>query len=192
MNHPLHLRFKFFALAPQIYVTDATGAEVCYVKQQLFKLREAIKVYTNATEGTLLAEIKADKIIDFSATYTFTDAQGRPFGAVRRTGMRSLWRAHYEIIENGVHTFTIREGNPWTKFWDGVIGQVPLLDLLSGYLLHPRYDVLNREGRTSFTLHKRPAFLEGKFELIKSGEAASDVTVLMALLTMTLLERRRG
>ena len=29
MNYPLKLRFKFFALAPQIYVQDATDAEVC-------------------------------------------------------------------------------------------------------------------------------------------------------------------
>jgi len=192
MNHPLHLTFKFWALAPQVYVRDAGGANVCYVKQQLFKLKEAIKVYSDESMGTLLAEIKADRIIDFSATYTFTDPQGRPFGAVRRKGLRSLWRSHYEIVENGAHTFTIREGNPWAKFWDGAIGEIPGLGLLSGYLFHPRYEITDLQGRVCYELHKRPAFLEGKFELVKHAGAASDVTILMAVLMMALLEKRRG
>lgn len=192
MNHPLQLTFKFFALAPQVYVHDAAGAEVCYVKQQLFKFKEAIKVFTDSGQGTLLAEIKADRVIDFSATYTFTDAQGRPFGAVRRKGLRSLWRSHYEIVENGVHTFTIREGNPWAKFWDGALGEIPLVGLLSGYLFHPRYEVTDRAGRICFTLHKRPAFLEARFELEKQADVASDITILMAVLMMALLEKRRG
>lgn len=192
MNYPLQLTFKTIALAPQISVRDANGNQICYIKQQLFKLKERVRVFTDASMTTVLAEINADKIIDFSATYSFTDANGNKFGAVRRRGMRSLWRTHYEITQGGQHVQTIREGNPWTKVVDGFFSEIPLLGIFSGYVFHPYYDVLDLQGNRLLTLHKRPAFLEGKFELVKHTDVENDITVLLAVLMMTLLERRRG
>ena len=192
MNYPLRLTFKILAFSPQIYVRDASGAEICYVKQRLFKLKESIRVFTDSSMNSLLTEITANKILDFSATYTFTDAQGQPYGAVRRKGLRSLWRTHYEILENGAHTFTIRERNPWSKFFDGLFGEIPIIGVLSGYVFHPQFDVLDQQNRVCFRLHKRRAFLEGRFELEKKADVQSDITVLMALLMMALLERSRG
>ncbi len=192
MNYPIKFVFKKIALAPQIYVRDRDRVEICYVKQQLFKLKEKIKMFTDSSMSTPLAEINADKIIDFSATYTFTDPQGQPFGAVRRKGMRSLWRTHYEILENGVHAYTIREANPWSKMADGMFGEIPIVGLLSGYVFHPRYEVTDIQGKPCFTLHKRPAFFEGVFELEKKAEVPNDITILAALLMMLILERARG
>lgn len=192
MNYPLQLTFKILAFAPQISVRDADGREICYVKQQLFKLREKVRVYTDASMSTLLAEINADKIIDFSATYTFTDPQGAAFGAVRRKGLRSLWRTHYEILEEGEVAMIVREGNPWTKLLDGLFGELPLIGILSGYVFHPHYDVLDNQGQRLFTLRKLPAFLEGRFQLTRHAPVRNDINVILSLLMMTLLERRRG
>ena len=82
MNHPLFFRFKLLAFSPQIYVTDADGHEVLYVKQKLFRLREKVEVHTNSTRQQLLCTIEADRIIDWSARYTFRDPSGRELGAV--------------------------------------------------------------------------------------------------------------
>ncbi len=192
MNYPLQLTFKTFSIAPQISVKDADGREICYIKQKLFKLKEHVRVFTDSSMSTVLAEINADKIIDFSATYTFSDASGNPIGAVRRKGMRSLWRTHYEVLEGGVQVQTIREGNAWTKVLDGVFGELPLLGIFSGYLFHPYYDVLDPQGKPLLTLHKRAAFLEGKFELKEHIKVDNDITILLSLLMMILLERRRS
>jgi hypothetical protein len=192
MNYPLQFSFKILAFAPQIFIRDASGADVCYVKQQLFKLKEKIRVFTSPAMSTLLAEINADRIIDFSATYTFTDATGTPFGAVRRKGLRSLWRTHYDVLENGALAYTIREGNPWSKMADGLFGEIPVVGLLSGYLFHPRYDVFDIQNRLVFSLHKKPAFLEGKFELRKHLDVSNDITIIMGVFMTALLERQRG
>ncbi len=192
MNYPLQFSFKIFAFAPQIFIRDASGANVCYVKQQLFKLKEKIQVYTSPAMTSLLAEINADRIIDFSATYTIADANGAPFAAIRRQGLRSLWRTHYDVLENGALAYTIREGNPWTKMADGIFGQVPIIGLLSGYLFHPRYDVFDTQSRLVSSLHKKPALMEGKFELRKHLDVPNDITIVMALFMTALLERQRG
>jgi uncharacterized protein YxjI len=192
MNYPLQLNFKKIALAPQIYVRDASGSDVCYVKQQLFKLKEKIRIFTDPSMRTLLAEINADSIIDFSATYTFTDPAGNPFGAVRRKGLRSLWRTHYEVLEGGSVSYQLREANPWSKMADGIFGEIPILGILSGYLFHPRYHVIDRSGAVVFEVRKRAAFFEGRFEIRKNAEVSNDITIVMSILMMVLLERSRG
>ena len=45
MKYPLSLSFKIMAMAPQIYVRDATGEIVCYVKQKMFRLKEVVSVF---------------------------------------------------------------------------------------------------------------------------------------------------
>ena len=89
MNYPLELSFKIVALAPQMKVSDSTGSPVCYVKQKLFKFKEAVEIFTDDTRTEKLCEIKAARVIDFSAKYTFYSNTGEAFGAVRRKGMRS-------------------------------------------------------------------------------------------------------
>jgi hypothetical protein len=73
MNYPLNFRFKLLALAPQIFVEDSGKQTVCYVKQKLFKLKEKVSVFRNDAMNDLVATIEADRIIDWSAKYTFTD-----------------------------------------------------------------------------------------------------------------------
>ena len=67
MNYPLQLTFKLVALAPQLKVTDASGATVCYVRQKMFRLKESVEVFADETRTEKLCEIRADRIIDFSA-----------------------------------------------------------------------------------------------------------------------------
>ena len=193
MNFPLDFTFKFVALAPQFSVHDATGVQLCYVRQKLFKFKESISVFKDETKSELLSEIKADQIIDFSASYSFIDRAGLAYGSVKRKGLRSIWRAHYEIFEGDLHTYTIQEGNPWVKMLDSIFDDIPILGMLSGYVLNPRYDVVDQQGETCYTLYKKPSLIGRRFELAKKVDSDDDdILVMMSLIMMTFLERRRG
>jgi uncharacterized protein YxjI len=195
MNYPLQLSFKIMALASQIYVRDSSGSEICYVKQKMFKLKEAVQVFTDSTRSKELCEIKADSIIDFSATYSFFDTQGRTFGAVRRKGMRSLWKAHYQITQGSSVEFEVNEENGWIKVLDGLIGEIPLVGILSGYFLHPTYVATRSgDGTPVMRVTKVPAFWEGRFKIEKLADIdeREELNLLMGFMMMLLLERRRG
>lgn len=192
MNYPLQLSFKTLAFAPQVSVRDASGAEVCYIKQELFKFKEHVKVYRDAQMNALLGEMKADSILDFSAAYAFTDAQGNDLGTLKRRGMKSLWKPHYEIYHHQNLIYTIQAESAWTAFWDGCFTQIPVLGLFSGYVFHPRHLVLDAQEKCCFRLSKQPAFLEGKFTLEQQVESPHELVVLLSVLMMTLLERQRG
>ncbi len=196
MNYPLSFRFKLLALSPQIYVEDAAGQTVCYVKQKLFRLREKVEVHTDDTRQQLLCTIEADRIIDWSAKYTFRDASGQELGAIGRRGMRSLWSAHYDVFAPGSSEplFSIREENPFAKLIDGFISEIPIVGFLSSYLFHPKYLAARMDGTPVMRLTKQAAFFEGRFQLEKLGDASEgeQTAIMLGYLMMNLLERSRG
>ncbi|WP_395747531.1 hypothetical protein [Prosthecobacter sp.] len=197
MNYPLTFRFKLLAFSPQIYVTDAEGRTVCYVKQKLFRFREKVEVFTDDSRQTLLATIEADRIIDWSARYTFRSPSGQELGAVGRRGLKSLWRAHYDVFAPGAQTptFAIQEANPFVKMLDGMVGNIPVIGMFTGYMLHPSYIATRGEGGAPVvTLTKQPAFLEGRFGLTQQSPAddGEQLALLLSFLMMNLLERARG
>ena len=55
MEFPLRFRFKLIALAPQIFVTDAAGNTISYIKQKLFRLKEKIEVFSDSSRKQMLA-----------------------------------------------------------------------------------------------------------------------------------------
>lgn len=195
LQFPLSMRFKIVALAPQIAVTDAGGSLVAYVRQKLLKLKEAVTVYSDREQTREAYRIAADRVIDFSAQYHISDAAGAPVGVVRRRGMRSIWRAHYEIARGGAAFMEIREENPWTKVADGVFGDIPLLGILSGYLFHPAYRISYvSSGAPLLRVVKQPALWEGRYaiEKIGSGDPEDERLAVLSTMMMLLLERRRG
>lgn len=195
MNYPIELSFKILAIASQIYVRDANGSLIGYVKQKLFKLKEDINVFADEGQTQHLYNIKADRVIDFSAKYNFTDAQGRSIGSIRRKGMRSIFKANYEIFDaSGNHVMHINEENGWIKVIDAVAGELPIVGMFTGYFFNPSYLVSRMDNAPVARLQKQPAFFEGKFQLTPLTQLAGDEEslVVLSLLTMTLLERARG
>lgn len=195
MNYPLTLSFKLLALASQIYVRDANGNLIGYVKQKLLKLKEDINVFADEGQTQHLFNIKADRIIDFSAKYNFTSASGQSLGSISRKGMRSIFKAHYMIFdENGNQTMEIHEENGWVKVVDALLGEIPLLGMFTGYFFNPSYIVSRMDGAQVARLKKQPAFFEGVFQLEPLTQMGDDeeTKVMLSVLTMTLLERARG
>lgn len=195
MNYPLSLSFKLLALASQIYMRDANGNLIGYVKQKLLKLKEDINVFADEGQTQHLFNIKADRILDFSANYRFTNSQGNALGSIRRKGMRSIWKANYEIFDAaGNQVLQINEENGWVKVGDALLGELPIIGIFTGYLFNPSYIVSRIDGSPVARLKKQPAFFEGKFNLEPQIQLSGneETLVLLGVLMMTLLERRRG
>ena len=193
MNFPLKLKFKILAFAPQIYVYDSTNNLIHYIKQKLFKLKEEVTIFADEAQTKPQFKINADRIIDFSAAYQFTDLTGNKLGSVKRKGMKSLWSAHYDIMDmSGNTVLTIKEENPWVKVLDTLLGEIPIINLFLGYFLNPKY--LIQSGNTlEYKINKSRSFLESTFEVEKINPNASNETlVLLSIMMFVLLERSRG
>lgn len=195
MAYPLAINFKLISWTQDIRMTDVTGQSVGFVHQKALKLREQIEVFSDESRGRLMYTIQADNILDFSGRYRFRGAMGTDFGCIRRHGLVSLWKAHYTIEDpSGRELFTIRESNPWTKVFDSLLSEVPVLGMFSGYLFHPAYDVVDAMGNHVMQLAKQPSFFERSYSIVSLGSVTPDdeVRILLGLMMMILLERSRG
>lgn len=195
-QYPLMFEFKIGTLSNDFVAKDAAGKTLVYVRQKMFKLKEAIQVFSNEKKEELLFTINADRIIDFNACYSFANEDGDVFGKIGRKGAKSLFKAHYEIYDNdNSPEFLIQEENPWAKFWDALLGEVPIIAIFTGYMFNPRYGV-KRTGQDEpvLRLSKEKSFFGRRFKLEKLGEleAGEDERVILGLMMLSLLERRRG
>jgi uncharacterized protein YxjI len=196
LQYPLTLSFKILALASQATVTDASGRTILFTRQKILKFREHVEIWTDKSRGTRLAEIKANKVIDWSARYSSTDASGNPIGSVGRRGWRSLWRAHYEVFNpsDDRPDFSIQEENPFAKVADSLLGSIPLVGLLTGFFFHPRYLASRTDHTPSMRMTKRAAFFQGRFQLDKLADLSprEELNLFLSFMMLVLLERRRG
>jgi uncharacterized protein YxjI len=190
MNYPLNLSFKVIALAPQVRVTDATGNLLMYVRQKILALKEDVKIFADEGQTQQLFQIKADRIIDWSAEYHITSMMGGRVGSIKREGMRSLWKATYHIRDaSGGQVGLIHEENPWLKVLDGLLSDIPFV----GMFINPAY-LVELRGQQAFYLKKQPAFFEGKFTLEKRGQMSEgeEQLLISSIIMMLMLERSRG
>jgi uncharacterized protein YxjI len=194
MQYPLQLTFKFWAFSPQISIVDAQGNLVFYVKQKLFKLKEAITVFADVERTRPLYYMKADRIIDFSARYDFTNENGIPIGAVKRQGLKSLWRARYDVFDGESVNFTIQEKNPWVKIADALFQEIPVVGMLSGFVFNPAYLVLRDDASVVMRLEKIPSFFSRQFTIkaMDKLNEREEKQILLSLMMMLLLEKNRG
>ncbi|MEL6105753.1 MAG: hypothetical protein AAFU85_06950 [Planctomycetota bacterium] len=146
MQYPLQLSFKLLTLGQRITATDSAGNVIMFIKQKMFKLKEKVEIFNDEKQSQLMFTIEADRVIDFSANYSFTDASGTAWGALRRKGMKSLWAAHYEIMQDGQIDMTIKEESPMKKFLEAILSEIPVLGMFAVYLLNPSYVVSRPDG----------------------------------------------
>ncbi len=195
MQYPLQLRFKLLAIAHQIYVTEPSENLVFYVKQKAFKLKDDITIFADEAQSRPLFHIKADRVIDFSANFHFTAANGQPVGSIKRQGMKSLWKARYDISDAaGSIQMRTAEEKPWLKVLEAALAEVPIVGLVANYMLNPSYSVSDLGGQVVMRLTKMRSLTDRRFQIDKLTEMnpQDEARAVLGLLMMVLLERTRG
>jgi len=194
-SFPLDFEFKISSLANDFTVKDSNSITLAYVRQKMFKFKEAVSVFADDTKQVLLYKISADRWIDFNASYAFSLNDGTILGRVGRKGAKSLLKAHYEIFDSeGEQEFLINEENPWAKFFDTLLCEIPLVGIFSGYMFNPKYVVKRADDTIVARLSKEKSFWGRRFKLEKVADINKEEgeRMLLSLMMMTLLERRRG
>jgi len=196
LNYPLDFKFKITTLASDFNITDRDGNYVAYVRQKMFRLKEDVVVFSDESRTKELFNIKANQWIDFNASYLMTDLiAGKKFGRLARKGMRSIWKARYDIIdENDKPIYQINEDNGWIKVFDSFVGEIPILGMFTGYFLNPSYTVRDNAGKAYFRLKKMPSLIGRRFQLERliDIDDEDESLVILSFLMMVLLERARG
>ncbi|HMV15292.1 MAG: hypothetical protein IT275_11935 [Chitinophagales bacterium] len=195
LQYPLSFTFKITTFSNDFIVKDNNGMVVSYIKQKMFRFIEDINIYSDETKSQLNYNIKADRWLDFSAVYSMTNHAGLYLGKIARKGWSSLWKARYEIYdENNAQDLIIHEENAWIKVLDGLLCEIPIIGMVSGYFFNPSYIISRQDGTAVARLKKEPSFWGRKFTLntLNKFETGEEERLVLGLMMMILLERRRG
>lgn len=195
LQYPLFLKFKITTLASDFTITDRNNNSLAYVRQKLFKLKEDVVVYNDSSKSQENFRIRANQWIDFNASYAITDRQGNSLGKIARKGMRSIWKATYNIFDqNENQRYKVQEENAWIKVLDGLISDIPIIGAFTGYFLNPSYIVHDNNGNEIYRMKKMPSFFGRKFQLEQINDIADEeeTLVVLSLMMMVLLERAKG
>ena len=193
-DYPLELGFKIATIGTRVRITDATGRLIAYVRKKKFRIKEDVGVYADEDQRKLLFRIKADRAWDFGAKYSISDSNGKVLGAVRREGVRSMWKSYYVLSDatgNGIGS--IHEENPMVKVLDSMLESLPLGDALGGLFFNPAY-LADLRGQSVLRIKKERSVFEGRFSVEKLGDFSEqeEEILLASLIMMVLLERDRG
>lgn len=196
LNYPLDFKFKISTLSSDFNITDKNGKYVAYVRQKMFKLKEDVIVFNDESRSIELFRIQANQWIDFNASYSIKFAEnGAVFGKLARKGMRSIWKAKYDIFDaNDQFKYSISEDNGWTKVFDNMVGEIPIIGMFTGYFLNPAYSVTDKNGQVLFRLKKMPSLIGRRFQLDRLVDIPDEdeSLIILSYLMMVLLERSRG
>lgn len=195
LQYPLFLKFKITTLASDFTITDRNENSLAYVRQKMFKLKEDVVVFSNESKSQENFRIRANQWIDFNASYAITDSFGKNLGKIARKGMRSIWKATYNIFDhNENQKYKVQEENAWIKVFDGIVSDIPIIGMFTGYFLNPSYIVHDNTGKEIYRLRKMPSFFGRKFQLDQLNDIADEeeTLVVLSLMMMVLLERAKG
>ena len=195
LQYPLFLKFKITTLASDFTITDRNENSLAYVRQKMFRLKEDVVVFNNESKSQENFRIRANQWIDFNASYAITDSFGKNLGKIARKGMRSIWKATYNIFDqNDTQKYKVQEENAWVKVLDGMVGEIPIIGMFTGYFLNPSYIVHDNNGKEIYRLKKMPSFFGRKFQLdqINDIHDHEETLVVLSLMMMVLLERAKG
>ena len=195
LQYPLFLKFKLTTLSSDFTITDSNENSLAYVRQKMFRLKEDVVVFNNESKSQENFRIRANQWIDFNASYAITDSFGKNLGKIARKGMRSIWKATYNIFDqNDTQKYKVQEENAWVKVLDGMVGEIPIIGMFTGYFLNPSYIVHDNNGKEIYRLKKMPSFFGRKFQLEQTNDIPDheETLVVLSLMMMVLLERAKG
>ncbi len=128
------LQRQVFALAGKFRMYDPMRNLVMFSEQKMFRWREDIRVYGDEAKTQEVLSIKARQIMDFSAAYDVVDtALNQKVGALRRKGLRSIFRDEWEVLDEN--------DNVKGLLFEDSMGLALLRRFLLGSWLPQNYDI---------------------------------------------------
>jgi hypothetical protein len=198
LAYPLTATFRIIALSPELQVRDANDQVILELKQKVFTLREDTTVFADEARTVPLYRMRADRISGFWATHHITRvSDGAPVGTVAAEGLRSLWSARYQVRDGQERkVFVIHEENPFIKFIDALVDDIPVIGWLLQSAINPTYVAEDENGVIRYRITKRRSLLERRFVMDRVAEDPhedlDERLVALALIQVMLLERHRG
>ncbi|MFA5802462.1 MAG: hypothetical protein WC911_08290 [Thermoleophilia bacterium] len=187
LSQPLKVRRKSaMKIGHEVLITDQSDNLLLWVKQKGFKLKEDIRVYSDASRSEERLTIQAAKILDFNAAFHVIDPQtGERIGGFRRKGWSSMLQDEWQILDvNDNQIGSIHE--------DTML--LALVRRLLTNLVPQTYEFkVNGESVAQLKQHFNPFLFKGEFQMSPQGSDKLDPRLATAgIVLLMIMEGRQG
>jgi hypothetical protein len=160
MQFPVKISFKVLSFGPQIYVTEAHGRCIGYIRRKLMSLAPELAVYADDTMSRQIYLLKAESVADF--VYAFEDERGIALGRISFDPGQKRF-----LISVGTEPrFEIREERPWAAFVDTLVPTIPVVNALVGWFMKPKHLVTRYPGESlAMQVVKNRTMMESEYWL---------------------------
>lgn len=181
------LKRQVLALTGTFRIFGPTAELLFFSRQKMFRLKEDIRVYSDAASTRQVLQITARQIIDFSATYDVTDTITNTLvGAIQRKGWRSLARDEW--------LFLSPSAEPLAMMQEDSLLRALLRRFLLGAWLPLDYHITSPSFGEIGAIHQRFNLLRYELELNLSGLSAQldPRLAVAALILLGAIEGRQS
>lgn len=175
---------QLFGAAFHIY--DRQNNLIGFSRQKAFKLKEDIRIYTDASQQQELLLIRARNIIDFSAAYDIVDSHsGVLLGTWQRKGFSSIIRDNWALYDAQQYQLaTLQEDSMLLSL---------LRRFLAGAWLPQAYNLANAAGTLMAELRQRFNPFIFKMEVAIEPNLQLDPRLILAgAILLAAIEGRQG
>lgn len=146
---------KLQLVANQYDVELPDGAQVAFVKQKPFALKEELRFTPDANADQTLMTMKARQRFDPSATYDIRGASGEGIGIVRKDFWPSILRSTWILCgPDDVEVARAHERRLWVALLRRFVGFVPYVGNFADWLPIP-YDFVFFKGERELGVFRR-------------------------------------
>jgi uncharacterized protein YxjI len=99
-HNVMQCKKKILAIAPTFEIFDQQGTPLVFCQEKLFKIKDDIRIYSDASKKVELLRIGQRNFVDWAGVFDVTDpATGQRLGVFRRKGWRSFARDEWQIMD---------------------------------------------------------------------------------------------
>ena len=165
LNRQFLLKRQVMALTGTFRIYSSTEELLFFSRQKMFRLKEDIRVFSDAASTRQVLQINARQVIDFSATYDVVDVTtGMQVGSIQRKGWRSLARDEWHFLSPS--------GEPIAKMQEDNLQRALLRRFLLGTLLPLHYQITTPTAGEIGAIQQHFNLLRFELELNLSGMTA--------------------
>ncbi|MBQ9817237.1 MAG: hypothetical protein IJM59_07230 [Proteobacteria bacterium] len=111
------IRRRMFSIGGAFDIYDMNGNQIGHCRQKAFKLKEDIRIFTDETKSTEILTIKAQQVIDFSASYdVVTTSDSKHWGVWQRKGWSSILRDSWKLHTSTGTDLVLEEDSMFMAF----------------------------------------------------------------------------
>ena len=189
MNFPIQIFQPFQWFSSKLFVGDANGALIGFVRQHRWPFRDKswATIFADESQQNEIYSVRTERRLLSTGKYEIVDGRGQLVGALNHGWFCTRWRSNYVIRVDDHSDLQVEMDNFLKHFIANLYSMIPVIS----WMLKPSYRVSRNGHGEVLRMVLRHSFRGSTYCIAQSGQltAREREAALVALTMIVLLDR---